>query len=68
MIMKHYMNITRNYDRPLTSDDLTNYSKEGWDLVTVKPDWSRQRTIASVGYGSSSPIPTFETWIFSKEV
>lgn len=36
--MKHYMNIKRLSSEPLTSDDLTNYSKKRWDLVTVKPD------------------------------
>lgn len=62
--MKHYMNITRLSREPLTSDDLTRYSKEGWDLATVKPDWSRRPSSIN---GDISSIPGFETWIFSKE-
>lgn len=63
--MKRYMNIIRLSREPLTSDDLTRYSKEGWDLVTVKPDWSRQSRDLN---GEISPIPGFETWIFSKKL
>lgn len=62
--MKYYMNITRLATMPLTSNDLHEYSVDGWDLVTVKPDWSSQ------GLGEEatiSPIPRFETWIFAKE-
>lgn len=58
------MNIIRLSREPLTSDDLTRYSKEGWDLVTVKPDWPRRSSSIN---SDINPIPGFETWIFSKE-
>lgn len=62
--MKYYMQIEKPSDKPLTSTELTDYSKQGWDLVTVKPNWSRQ----TLGMNANlSPIPRFETYIFSKE-
>lgn len=64
--MKYYMNITRLATEPLTSNDLHEYSDSGWDLVTVKPDWSRQPAVG-VGYGGNIASPKYETWIFSKE-
>ena len=64
MIMKYYMQIEKPSDKPLTSSELSDYSKTGWDLVTVKPTWNKQR----LGMNTHIiPVPRFETWIFSKE-
>lgn len=61
--MKYYMQLSKLATDPFSSTELAEYSKRGWDLVTVKPDWTKQNG-SQVGM---SPIPAFETWIFSKE-